>query len=68
MHALFIGLGGIGQRHLRNYKELFPDGTVSAVRHSKRTFEISADLEADTSINIIEKFQIAEYSTISSAV
>lgn len=32
MKALFVGLGGVGQRHLRNLKELLPSAEVSAYR------------------------------------
>ena len=37
MKALFVGLGSIGQRHLRNLKKLRPDIELIAVRSSRST-------------------------------
>ena len=35
MKALFVGLGSIGQRHLRNLNKLRPDIELIAVRSSR---------------------------------
>ena len=35
MKALFVGLGSIGQRHLRNLKILLPNIKIMAYRHSR---------------------------------
>lgn len=67
-HVLFIGLGGAGQRHLRNLKKLYPDVKISAVRRKKRNFEIGIDLTADKSVDIVKKYNITEFESISDAV
>jgi predicted dehydrogenase len=67
MKVLFLGLGGIGQRHLRNLLFLVPDASVGAVRHANRTFEIGPDLRADPSINIIDKFNIQIFADMEEA-
>ena len=64
MKALFLGLGGVGQRHLRNMLKLFPDTKVGAVRHCNRTFEISNDLQVDYSVNIMDKYSIKSFSSL----
>ncbi|MCH8157703.1 MAG: Gfo/Idh/MocA family oxidoreductase [Nitrospinae bacterium] len=58
MRALFFGLGGVGQRHLRNLKMLRPQVEIAAVRHSQRVFEVGNDLKADSSTNIEKKYDI----------
>ena len=68
MKALFMGLGGIGQRHLRNLLYLFPEAQIGAVRHSNRTFEIGYDLQADYSVNIIDKYNIRSFPNLEEAV
>ncbi len=40
MKVLFLGLGGVGQRYLRNLIQLMPDIEIAAVRHRKQLFEI----------------------------
>ena len=45
MKVLFLGLGGIGQRHLRILKEILPNSIISAVRHSSNAIEITDTLE-----------------------
>ena len=56
MKALFIGLGGVGQRHLRILKKLYPNIQIGAVRKRGNTFEISDDLKIDKNVNIIKKY------------
>ena len=58
MNVLFIGLGGAGQRHLRNLLFLFPDAQISALRYKNRNFEITKNLIADYHTNIISKYNI----------
>jgi predicted dehydrogenase len=65
--ALFIGLGGAGQRHLRNFKQLYPDSDVAAIRKKKRTFEIGIDLKSNDTVDIVDKYRITEYEDIKSA-
>jgi predicted dehydrogenase len=68
MKALFIGLGGVGQRHLRNLKALRPDAEVCAVRHGGRTFEIGDDLKADFNTDIVAKYGITELRSMDEAI
>ncbi len=68
MKALFLGLGGVGQRHLRNLRHLRPEAAVAAVRHSGRTFEITPELKADHTTNIVEKYAISEFTDLDAAI
>lgn len=68
MKVLFLGLGGVGQRHLRNLRQIRPDVRIGAVRHTGRTFEITPELRADAAINIEEKYAIACYPDLDTAV
>lgn len=58
MRVLFLGLGGVGQRHLRNLRSLRPDAAVAAVRHAGRAFEIGNDLKPDYTVDIVAKYGI----------
>jgi len=66
--ALFLGLGGVGQRHLRNLLQLRPDIAVAAVRHTKRSFEIGYDLKADHSADIMDKYGITDLADLDAAI
>ena len=66
--ALFIGLGGAGQRHLRILKELQPDIQVAAVRKRGRTFEIRDDMRPDNSVNLEDKYKIQRFKHISDSM
>lgn len=44
--VLFVGLGSIGQRHLRNFKQLCPLGDATVLRHRKSHY-IDAEALAD---------------------
>jgi len=68
MKVLFIGLGGIGQRHLRVLKKIMPDAIISAVRHSGRVNEITDTLQLNSDVNIERKYDINIYTTIEEAV
>jgi predicted dehydrogenase len=68
MKALFIGLGGVGQRHLRILKTIYPNIKIGAVRNRGNTFEISDDLQINKNINIIKKYNIFTFPTISKAL
>lgn len=50
--VLFLGLGSVGQRHLRNLRQLRPGAGIAAVRHDDRWFEITPDLAADRSVDM----------------
>ena len=68
MKVLFLGLGGIGQRHLRVLKEILPNSIISAVRHSSNAIEITDTLELNPEINIEEKYNITTFPSIEKAV
>ena len=68
MKVLFVGLGGIGQRHLRNLRTIIPDLEVGAIRTKGRTFEISNELIPDYNTNIISKYNIKTFASINEAV
>lgn len=68
MNVLFLGLGGIGQRHLRVLIKLFPSVNIYAVRKKNRNSEITDQLQLDTSVNIEEKYNINNCKTINDAV
>ncbi|WP_147818827.1 Gfo/Idh/MocA family protein [Salidesulfovibrio onnuriiensis] len=68
MKALFLGLGGVGQRHLRNLLSVMPDAQLGAVRHTDRAFEIGFDLQPDYSVDIMEKYGIARFSSLEEGV
>ena len=68
MKALFVGLGGIGQRHLRILKNLYPNIKIAAVRNRGKTFEIGDDLKINKNVNIIKKYKISNYSSISQSL
>ena len=68
MKALFLGLGGIGQRHLRNLLKVIPSAEIGAVRYGNRKFEISDDLSTDKKINIEKKYKIRKFEDLGQAI
>lgn len=68
MKVLFFGLGGIGQRHLRNLLKIDRDSSIGAVRKCLRVFEIGDDLKPDHSVNIIKKYGIDVFTTLEKAM
>lgn len=66
---LFIGLGGIGQRHLRNVRAKFGEKvTISAfrVRNLKQT--ISPNLTIDQNTDFIEKYAVKVFNDLDQAL
>jgi predicted dehydrogenase len=68
--VLFIGLGSIGQRHLRNLKRLAPEGLeLMAVRRTRsvplltETMAVSAD-----GLSLASKYGIKEFSDLPTAL
>lgn len=59
MRALFLGLGGVGQRHLRNLRALRPEAEIRAVRTQGRSFEIRNDLSIDEGVDVMAKYRVA---------
>lgn len=68
MKLLFVGLGGVGQRHLRNCLSLYPDAEIHSFRERGLTFEISNDLKTDPTTNIDKKYGITNHSSLTSAI
>jgi predicted dehydrogenase len=68
MRALLFGMGGIGQRHLRNLKELHPEIEVGAYRVKNRVFQICADLSADYETDVCKKYGVRSFHTIEDAL
>lgn len=68
MKALFFGLGGVGQRHLRNFLVLRPDAEIAAVRHVGRRFEVGPDLRADTTTDIVSKYNVRVFTSADDAI
>ena len=68
MKALIIGLGGVGQRHLRNILEIRPDTEFISVRKRGRNYEILDDLTIDDSVDIMEKYKIRNFQNINEAI
>ena len=68
MKVLFIGLGGIGQRHLRILKSIMPNAAISAVRHSTQVSEITDTLELNDDVNIVKKYNIKIYHSLDKAM
>ncbi len=67
---LFIGLGGIGQRHLRNVlRVLGKDVELVALRREASSLaEINDDLTRSDDVNIVEKYSISVEYDLQSAM
>lgn len=68
MNILFAGLGGVGQRHLRNLLSLRPDANIGAFRHRNRSFEIGDDLAPDHSVDIVKKYRIRLFADLAEGI
>lgn len=69
MKALFVGLGSIGQRHLRNLVTLVPNIEISAVRsiHSKN-FVFSKNNKILKNSNLVKKYNINQFFNLDQAL
>lgn len=68
MRFLFIGLGGIGQRHVRNVRALF--GTqveLTTVRSRGQTHILTDRMEIEAANGLYEKYGIREIATLEDA-
>lgn len=66
---LFIGLGGIGQRHLRNvYAKFGSEASIIAyrVRNLKRT--ISPNLTIDENVDFVKKYSVKVFKDVNQAL
>ena len=69
MKALFIGLGSIGQRHLRNLIALHPNTKISAVRgKNSKNFVFSKNNKILKNSNLVNTYNITEFSNLSKAL
>jgi len=65
MKVLFIGLGGIGQRHLRNLHAKFGDNVsflAYRVRDLRKT--VTPELTIDEDVDFIEKYSVKVFSDL----
>ena len=68
MKALFIGLGSIGQRHLRNLISLAPDVKLMAVRSSRTAPVLSNTNQVISNISLQEHYNITEFESLDTAL
>lgn len=69
MKILMIGLGSIGQRHLRNIKRLYGDGheiLAYRVRRLQQTF--SDDMKIREGVSVEEEFHVRVFSDLDEAL
>ncbi|MDC1318911.1 Gfo/Idh/MocA family oxidoreductase [Candidatus Thioglobus sp.] len=68
MKALFVGLGSIGQRHLRNLKKLRPEIELLAVRYKRVSPVLDNTNNVVEGISISDHYNIKEFDSLSSAL
>jgi predicted dehydrogenase len=70
MRVLFCGLGGIGQRHLRNLCSLLPEGQleVHAYRVLGRSEKLLDDLSVDPERNLVTDYRIVVHLDLDEAL
>lgn len=69
MKFLFAGLGGIGQRHLRNLHSIYGGSAeYLAFQTRNRDYEITDTLEADYNANVLNKYGVGVFDTLDSAL
>lgn len=68
MKILFIGLGGVGQRHLRNIKSLYPEAKILAYRSRGLSQIISTDLQIEAEHGLEENYSIESFSNLADAL
>lgn len=68
MKILFIGLGGVGQRHLRNIKSLYPKAEILAYRSRGLSQIISTDLQIESEHGLEEEYSIESFSNLADAL
>jgi len=66
---LFVGLGGIGQRHLRNLYAKFGDNaSFLAYRVRNLTKTVTPELTIDEGVDFIEKYSVRVFSDLNQAL
>jgi predicted dehydrogenase len=69
MKILIIGLGGIGQRHVRNLRALFGDSIeILAYRVRGRIHVVTPAMSADASRNVEDEYSIRVFSSLDAAL
>jgi predicted dehydrogenase len=68
MKALFVGLGSIGQRHLRNLKKLRPDIDIMAVRSTNKAPVLSDLNQIVSDLTVREHYQLKEFASLQEAL
>ena len=68
MKVLFLGLGSIGQRHLRNLKILMPEAEIMAYRTFKNVPFLDNENNPCKNIDLINHYKIKEYSNLNDAL
>lgn len=68
MKALFVGLGSIGQRHLRNLKQLKPEIDIIAYRSSRTAPVLSDNNELIINTSIRKHYNLLEFDSINDAL
>jgi predicted dehydrogenase len=68
MKALFIGLGSIGQRHLRNLIEINPKIKLSALRHSRSSPVLSINNEILSKEDVSQYYGINDFTSLEEAL
>tara|TARA_A100001388_G_C28763650_1_gene499326 strand:- start:1204 stop:2247 length:1044 start_codon:yes stop_codon:yes gene_type:complete len=68
MKVLFVGLGSVGQRHLRNLIKLIPDAQIMAYRQNKSVPFLSESNTAFKNININDFYNIKLFDSYESAL
>ena len=69
MKALFIGLGSIGQRHLRNLREVLGDSVeVIAYRAKRQVPVLNHKFQVDENANLAELYNVHEFDDLDAAL
>ena len=69
MKVLFVGLGGIGQRHARNLRTILgADVEIIAWRTRRLSHVVTPTLQADTSRDVEREYDIRVFDTLQSAL
>ena len=68
MKALFVGLGSIGQRHLRNLIKLRPDIELLAVRSSRSAPVLSNTNQIINDVSLQSQYGVQEFDSLDEAL
>jgi predicted dehydrogenase len=69
MKVLFVGLGGIGQRHLRNFRRVLGDSLEPlAYRVRGASPTLTDALEVEPGVDVMQKYGVRAHSDLSAAL